>query len=117
MDITFHLVSLSYFESTDPAQDYSPAAFSSDGFIHCTDDRLEMARIANEFYAQESPPHVYLYIDKTRVASALRYDDPERRNPHIYGPLNRDAIIAVRQARRDASGCFLPPDALDNASV
>lgn len=117
MDITFHVVSQVYFDSTDPAQAYSPAAFSRDGFVHCTDDPLEMARVANEFYGAEPPPHVYLYIDKTRVTPPLRYDDPEHRYPHIYGPLNRDAIIAVRQARRDPTGRFLPPDALNDPSV
>jgi hypothetical protein len=27
--------------------------------------------------------------------------------PHIYGPINRDAIVAVRQVERDATGAFV----------
>ncbi len=112
MDITFHLVGRDYYLSTQPDEDYTPAAFARDGFIHCTDDPADMARVANEFYRAEPPPHVYLYIDKARVQAPLRYDDAEHRFPHIYGTLNRDAIVAVRDARRDAENKFLPPDEL-----
>ncbi len=109
MNVTFHLVPKSYFDTLDPNADYLPAAFPQDGFIHCTDDPVEMARIANLFYRDEPPPHLYLYIDKDRVKSPIRYDDAENKYPHIYGPLNGDAIVAIREAGRDGEGNFLPP--------
>ncbi|MGB8647146.1 MAG: DUF952 domain-containing protein [Anaerolineae bacterium] len=109
MTITYHLVSQVYFDSLDAKTDYLPAPFVQDGFIHCTDDPQEMARIANLFYRSEQPPHLYLYIDKDRVRAPIRYDDAEQRYPHIYGPLNRDAIVAIREAARDGEGRFLAP--------
>ncbi len=113
MNLTLHLVPKSYFDSLNPEADYVPAPFAQDGFIHCTDDPDEMAHVANSFYRAEPPPHFYLYIDKHKVRSPVRYDDAAHKYPHIYGPLNRDAIVAIREAPRDANGNFLPPPPLE----
>ena len=116
MEIAFHLVSKKYFDSVDANSEYLPADFAEDGFIHCTDDPEEMARVANLFYRDEPPPHLYLYIDKARVRAPIRYDDAARLYPHIYGRLNRDAIVALREARRDTNGIFLPPESMDESA-
>ncbi len=110
--VTYHLVERSYWEWCDPGAEYAPRDFARDGFIHCTDDAEEMARVANTFYQSDAAPHLYLYIDKSRVRAPIRYDDAERRYPHIYGALNRDAIITIRPARRRADGSYLPPEPL-----
>jgi uncharacterized protein (DUF952 family) len=108
--ITFHLVAQSYWESLDPRADYVPRDFAREGFIHCTSAADEMARVANAFYRSDAGPHLFLYIDKARVHAPIRYDDVEECYPHIYGALNRDAIVAIRPARRQANGTFLPPE-------
>ncbi len=59
-----------------------------------------------------------LAIDPERVTSEVRYEAPAPPAPpdsplagvmfpHIYGPLNRDAIVEVRSAMRSADGTFL----------
>ncbi len=108
--MTFHLVPTADFEAQNPEQDYVPEAFAREGFIHCTDDPDEMARVANRYYGENREPHLYLWIDKSRVRAPIRYEDPEKKYPQIYGPLNRDAIVKVTEARRDAVGNFLPPE-------
>ena len=113
MDLTFHLVPQSHFDALEAGDDYMPRDFERDGFIHCTDAPDEMARVANAFYRSNPEPHYYLYIDKSRVRAHVRYDDADQRYPHIYGTLNRDAIVAVRPAQRTAGGSFLPPEWLD----
>lgn len=110
MDLAFHLVAKSYFDSQDPQSGYTPADYARDGFIHCTDAPAEMAQVANRFYRAVQGPHYYLYIDKARVRAPIRYEDPGRLYPHIYGALNRDAILAVRPARRLDDGTFLAPE-------
>ena len=112
MDITFHLVLQEYFDSLDPRTDYVPRDFAHDGFIHCTDGLDEMARTANRYYQANLGSHYYLYIDKTRVHAPIHYEDERKIYPHIYGALNRDAIVAVRLARREADGMFLAPEPL-----
>jgi uncharacterized protein (DUF952 family) len=110
MEITFHLVPKNYFDGLDPKRDYGPESFAREGFIHCTDGADEMARTANRYYKSNAEPHYYLYIDKTRVRAPIRYDAELPIYPHIYGELNRDAIVAVRAARREIDGTFLPPE-------
>lgn len=112
MSITYHLVAKAYYDSLDPNKDYTPSDFSREGFIHCTDGAEEMAHTANRYYQSSSEPFYYLYIDKTRVHAPIRYDDSAHIYPHVYGTLNRDAIIAVRDTRRDANGNFLTPETL-----
>lgn len=112
LNLTFHLVPQTYFDALDPSIDYTPEPFAREGFIHCTDGADEMARIANQFYKSNRESHYYLYIDKARVRAPIRYEDAEQKYPHIYGALNRDAILTVRVARRESDGTFLPPEAL-----
>jgi uncharacterized protein (DUF952 family) len=112
MDITFHLVPQAYFDACDPRADYTPLDFVREGFIHCTDGADEMARTANRYYKSNTGAHYYLYIDKTRVRAPIRYDDAAHLYPHIYGTLNRDAIVAIRLAPREADGTFLAPEIL-----
>ena len=60
------------------------------------------------YYKDEPGAWVVLTIDKDRVSSPMRYEDPDNVFPHIYGPLNRDAIVDVRDIPRSDGGRFLP---------
>lgn len=112
MNLTFHLVPQKYFDALDPNIDYTPESFAREGFIHCTDGTDEMARTANRYYQSSNEPYYYLHIDKDRVRARIQYDDAAKIYPHIYGVLNRDAIVAVRAARRASDGTFLAPEPL-----
>jgi len=65
-----------------------------------------------KYYQSSDEPWVILYVDQDRVTSPIRYDDPEQVFPHIYGPLNRDAIIAVMDIGRGPDGAFQKPEPL-----
>src|SRR4051812_46661188 len=104
---TYHLVPQPYFESQDPAADYRPEAFEREGFIHTTDGDDELILTANRHCKTDPRPYLVLELDLTRVVAPVRYDDGRRIYPHIYGPLNRDAILAIRTMRRAEDGTFL----------
>jgi uncharacterized protein (DUF952 family) len=108
-DLTFHLVSAAYFRDTDRSSPYVPATFEADGFIHCTDGADALAQTGSRYYRDDRRMYVALVIDKARVQAELRYEDEARIYPHIYGALNRDAIVAVVPVLRAADGSFLPP--------
>lgn len=110
--IIYHLVPKRFYENQKKNAVYLPKPFAQDGFIHCTRDAAEMARVANRFYKSENGPHIYLYVDTRKLRAKVVYEDPERKYPHIYGGLNQDAVIGVRPAGRDAKGNFLPPGKL-----
>jgi uncharacterized protein (DUF952 family) len=70
---------------------------AEEGFIHAS-TASQVALVANAFY-QAEPDLLLLVIDTGRVGPELRYEqvpgqpDPY---PHIYGPLNLDAILETR---------------------
>ncbi len=114
MNLTYHGVPKEYFDALDPAEPYLPADFERDGFIHCTDGREAESIVLTLHYRDSPGEWLVLCVDKDRLTSPVRYDDPAEVYPHIYGPLNRDAIVAVLPIRRAPDGTFLKPSLLHN---
>ena len=48
-----------------------------------------------------------LSVDTDRLTAPVRYEDPLRMFPHVYGPIETSAVTAVRSVERDAEGRFL----------
>ena len=107
--LTLHLVPEAVWDAHDPGTPYTPAAYPDDGFVHCTDGDEEMVAVANRFYAGDPRPFLLLTVDLERTGSPWRFDDPERRYPHVYGPIDPASVVDVRRMRRDAAGTFLEP--------
>ena len=76
--------------------------------MHCTDGAQNLVEVGNRYYRNDLGQFLVLYVEKARVKSPIKYEDPEEIYPHIYGPLNRDAIVDVRPAPRNPDGSFLP---------
>ncbi len=113
MKLTYHGTPKPYFDSLDPSAPYVPRDYAKDGFIHTTEGREALAMTLTRYYRDDRDPYVVLVIDKDRVAAPVRYDDQARIFPHIYGPLNRDAIVRVVDIARAADGTFFrPPEEL-----
>ncbi len=108
-DTTYHLVAAEYYRDTDRDAPYTPESFADDGFIHCTDGADNVAATANRHYRDYRRMYVALVIDTASVAAEVRYEDDAKIYPHIYGALNRDAIVEIVPMLREADGSFLPP--------
>jgi uncharacterized protein (DUF952 family) len=57
-----------------------------------------VARVAGAYY-RGVPGLLLLVIDPARVGPEIRYEavpGQDRPYPHIYGPLNTDAVVAAR---------------------
>ena len=106
---TLHLVPEAAWETRDAATPYLPAAFAQDGFVHCTDGDEAMVEVANRFYRDDPRPFLLLTIDLEQTGSPWRFDDPERRYPHVYGSIDPSCVLEVRAMVRDAEGTFLGP--------
>jgi uncharacterized protein len=115
----YHLVPALYYEAQPAAQPYLPDSFQQEGFIHCTAGLPLLLKIAN-FYFDDLPDTVLvLEIDPALLDSPLKFEaplppanapaeasshDPDQLFPHIYGPLNREAIIRVFSLIRNEAG-------------
>jgi uncharacterized protein (DUF952 family) len=110
--LTYHLTPRPYWEGSDPSAPYTPEAFSAEGFVHCTDGIENVVAVANRYYAGDPRPHVVLTIDLDRITAPVRYEDASRIYPHVYGAIERAAIVAVADMARRPDGRFGPPPPL-----
>jgi uncharacterized protein (DUF952 family) len=106
-DITFHLVPAVIWESQAELDHYRPEGFEREGFIHCTDGEERLIETGNRHCAADPRPYLALSIKRDALTAPVKYEDPSEVFPHIYGPLNRDAVIAIRRIVRDENGVFL----------
>jgi uncharacterized protein (DUF952 family) len=83
---------------------YSAASLVKEGFIHCS-NADQVAASANRFYSSHDALLV-LEIDVEHLQSPLR-DEPSTSGelfPHVYGPIERDAVVRVHSLRRGSDG-------------
>lgn len=113
--IIYHLTPADYFNGLPADQPYRPREFDRDGFIHCTKGEERLLLAADTIYRRVPGDFLLLVIDEGKVTSPVKYENAGGiLFPHIYGPLNRDAIMRVAAMGRRADGTFLPigePDA------
>lgn len=85
---------------------YDGGTLSTEGFIHCsTQDQL--VEVANYLFKDVLGLKL-LVIDPSKVKSGVRYEEAtnKKRYPHIYGPLNIDAVIEVKDFLPKEDGTF-----------
>jgi uncharacterized protein (DUF952 family) len=108
-NLIYHIITGPACEAWRFSSDYEADSLLTEGFIHCS-KREQMAWVANQFYADQSDLR-YLVIDVDLLTSPLRYEDPGTGElfPHVYGPIVRDAIMAISYFQRGPDGQWLPP--------
>jgi glutathione S-transferase len=105
MRLIYHLASRPAWERA-PAEPYRADSLTGEGFIHCS-NADQVAWAANRFCAGADDLLV-LFIDAGRLTSPLRDEDGGNGPwfPHVYGPINRDAVVAVQPLRRGPDGLW-----------
>ncbi|HRA46718.1 MAG TPA: DUF952 domain-containing protein [Thermomicrobiales bacterium] len=103
----FHLVTREDWSQQSGQAEYLPAAFTNDGFIHCTDGEENVIAVGNRYYTADPRSYICLVLDPVLIKAPVKYEDPARIYPHIYGPLNLNAVIGYRVVVRDDEGVFL----------
>jgi len=99
---------------------YHPESLAREGFIHLS-QRHQVIGVANAFYTGQSDL-VILVVDPSRLQAELKYEAPvhpaasdsapaaEERFPHLYGPLNFDAVLSLVELPLGPDGKFVLPD-------
>jgi uncharacterized protein (DUF952 family) len=77
---------------------YEAESLSSEGFIH-TSKAQQVAGVLERYYQKQN--HLFLlHIDETKLTAPLKYELATSVNeefPHIFGPLNIDAVVKVEK--------------------
>jgi len=106
----YHLLPAPLWQRQAPDQPYRGDTLATEGFIHCTGEPARLVWVANRFYRTLPDDFVILCIEPSRVQAEIKWEQADGHDfPHIYGPLNLDAVIDVVKFSRDATGQFLPP--------
>lgn len=105
--LTFHLTPAEVWHRQANTDAYTPEAYPTDGFIHCTDGEANLLDVANRYYRADPRDYLVLDIDLSKVIAPVRYEDDNRIYPHIYGPLNPDAVVGIHRVKRDGNGAFV----------
>ena len=110
----FHLITADDVEAALANAEFAPASLADEGFIHTSEDEAQVVGVANRLYA-DSGELAALVIDERRVSAEVKREAAANgeRYPHIYGPLERGAVVGVRLLRRGGDGSFagFEPDA------
>lgn len=84
---------------------YEAASLDDEGFIHCSFAE-QLDGVIGRYY-KDAEKIVVLELDANKLSSKL-VTEPSTGGevyPHIYGPINRDAIIsATERSNRDQAG-------------
>jgi uncharacterized protein (DUF952 family) len=111
MDSIYHICTRKAWEEACKNGSYEADSLTDEGFIHCS--MLEQVlRVADSFYRGQKDL-VILAIDPATLLPDVRRepgsDKPNELFPHIYGPINLDAVIRVLDLNEDPDGHFNLP--------
>ncbi len=111
MDLIYHITTEEEWQTARSLGAYTADSLDSEGFIHCS-TAGQVLGVANALFAGQVGL-VLLAIDVTQLEAEVRYEDcyeSGQQFPHIYGPLNLDAVAAVIPFPPQSGGTFvLPP--------
>lgn len=106
--LIFHLVPVEAWQARTTS-DYRPASLEVEGFVHCTREPEVLESVAGLFFAEEPGPLALVVLDLARLASGVRWEGAPHAFPHVYGPLNPEAVRDVRLMERDGEGAWRFP--------
>jgi uncharacterized protein (DUF952 family) len=116
-DLIYHITSGQQWSKARAAGEYRGDTLETEGFIHASVAR-QVVRVANRFYAGRSGL-VLLCINTDKVRPEVRYEpaDDGDRFPHIYGPLNVDAVVETLDFPAAVDGTFQLPSNLNHGGA
>ena len=104
----FHIASSAHWQHEQENGIYRKETLESEGFIHCSTIH-QVIKVANTFYHGQDAL-LLLQIEASRVLSPLKYEGTTAElYPHIYGPINLDAVVATYDFPSDKEGQFHLP--------
>ncbi len=113
-ELIYHITSQASWSAARKYGVYSANSLMSDGFIHCSKTN-QILRVADSYFANQHGL-VILVVDPSRLTSQVRWevgtDEAGELFPHIYGPLNLEAVLRVLDFEPGTDGKFHLPVSL-----
>jgi uncharacterized protein (DUF952 family) len=114
----YHITSRRAWQEAQERGEYRAESLASEGFIHCS-TRMQILPVAENFYKGQVG-NVILMIDPSLLTSELRWEPPSGGTPppsvpegdlfpHVYSPINLDAIRNVFDLESNPDGSYKLP--------
>ena len=105
--VALHLTTENVWETYGASERYYPERFDDEGFVHLTHGEVNVIAVGNRYYRADPRPYLALEVDLSRVRAPAIYEDDARLYPHVYGPIDRGAVLRVWRIERASDGTFL----------
>jgi uncharacterized protein (DUF952 family) len=96
MSVIYHVTTAQEWNAAKQKGFYEAASLTAEGFIHCSEEH-QVANVLDRYFAGKADL-VKLIIDTDKLTSRYVQEwSPSIQDtfPHIYGPVNSDAVIEV----------------------
>ena len=114
----YHLTLHQSWQEAQQRGDYRAESLESEGFIHCS-TRTQVLPVAEKYYKGQTGM-LLLTIDPALLAAELRWEPPSggapppgvpagELFPHVYGPINLDAIVKIYDLESNPNGSYKSP--------
>lgn len=115
----YHITSRAAWSEARERGDYRAESLESEGFIHCSTE-AQVVPVAHKYYAGQDQL-LLLVIEPTLLDSDLKWEPPsggappegvpeDDLFPHVYGPINLDAIVNVFDLQANPDGKYEFPE-------
>jgi uncharacterized protein (DUF952 family) len=112
-----HITTYKDWDAAGSAGKYTASSLGTEGFIHCSTVKQAVDTASIFFRGQKGL--ALLCIDEGRLNAELKYEPPTGGGahdpdvghlfPHIYGPINLDAVVKVVDFPPNQDGSFTLP--------
>jgi len=109
--IIYHVTHADHWQRAKKIGHYLPETFDTDGFIHCS-KKEQIPDVGNRYYKGQVG-HIVLSINLEKLSPKLVWENTsggEELFPHLYGPLNLDAVEFFSNFEPNEDGEFEFPD-------
>ena len=91
----YHITTSTDWIAQQHSPTYEAASLATEGFIHLSQNE-QVAGVLERYY-QNVPDLLVLHVDPAKLTADLRYEAATNNElfPHVYGPLNKDAIVNI----------------------
>ncbi len=114
----YHITSRTAWNQARQRGDYRAESLETEGFIHCSTDE-QVIPVVEKFYSGQNGL-ILLVIEPDRLTSDLKWEPPaegapppgvpkDALFPHIYGPINLEAVVRVFDLQSQPDGKYKFP--------